>query len=270
MSTLIQFERYVHAHLDWKPAEDWLGRQPYLLAERRRRLIGALACPPDPPHTAWLRLFAAADEVARGDMWNLLWPPAVNELRAQGVRVAAAICLDPWVGDLCQAAGFTETHGVVVLARPKGPAPAGDSAEHHSPGVTMRPARREDWAAIARTDLAAFAAPWQMSAEVVQDAIGHADWLTVAEVEGQVVGYQLATPGQGGAHLARLAVQPAWQGQGIGAALVRNLLDYAHRRNYREVTVNTQDTNAASLSVYQRLGFRQTGIRYPVYQLTVT
>jgi ribosomal protein S18 acetylase RimI-like enzyme len=266
VATLMQFERYVHAHLDWKPAEDWLGRQPYLLAERRRRLIGALACPPDPPGTAWLRLFAVVDETPHGDIWNLLWPPAANELRAQGVKQAAAICLDPWVGDLCEAAGFTETHGVVVLSRQRGPLPP---APARAAPVTVRPARREDWDAIAATDLAAFAPPWQMSREVIREAIALADWLTVAEAEGEVVGYQLATPSQPGAHLARLAVQPSWQGQGIGAALVRDLLEYANRRNYREVTVNTQDTNAASLNVYQRLGFRLTSTRYPVYQLAL-
>jgi ribosomal protein S18 acetylase RimI-like enzyme len=233
-----------------------------LLAERRRRLIGALACPPDPPHTAWLRLFAVVDEAARGDLWNLLWPRAATDLRALGAKIAAAICLDPWVGDLCQAAGFQETHGVVVLARPRGPLPPASPAP-----VQVRPALAADFPAIAAADLAAFTPPWQMSAAVVDEAIARADLLTVAEAGGQVVGYQLSTPSQPGAHLARLAVQPGWQGQGIGRALVRHLLDYANHRNYREVTVNTQDTNAASLNVYQQLGFRLTGTRYPVFQL---
>jgi ribosomal-protein-alanine N-acetyltransferase len=261
---LMRHERHVHAHLDWKPVEDWLGAQPYLLAERRRRLIGALACPPDPPHTAWLRLFAAVNEIPRGDVWNLLWPRAVNDLRALGVRQAAAICLDAWVGDLCAAAGFAETHAVVVLSRPRGPLPPAPAAP-----VPVRAAKPADRAAIAAADLAAFAPPWQMSPAVVEEAIARADFISVAEADGQVVGFQLTTPSASGAHLARLAVQPAWQGQGIGAALVHHLLNYANLRNYREVTVNTQDSNAASLAVYRRLGFQPTGIRYPVFQLNL-
>jgi peptide alpha-N-acetyltransferase len=70
-----------------------------------------------------------------------------------------------------------------------------------------------------------------------------------------------------GAHLARLAVQPEWQGQGVGAALVAEMIEACRRQGARELTVNTQDTNAASLAVYQRLGYRRNGMCYPVYQL---
>jgi ribosomal-protein-alanine N-acetyltransferase len=135
--------------------------------------------------------------------------------------------------------------------------------------AAIRAARPSDYEAVTATDIAAFEPPWQMSAAVLYDAILRADLISVAEVEGQIVGYQLTTPSQFGAHLARLAVLPGWQGHGIGGGLVRHLVEYANQRGYREVTVNTQDTNAASLAVYRRLGFRRTGTRYPVYQLNL-
>jgi ribosomal-protein-alanine N-acetyltransferase len=261
---LIRFETHVHAHLDWKPPEDWLGTQPYLLAERGRRVVGALACPPDPPHTAWLRLFASVDDTVRADVWDLLWPRARAALASAGVRLAAALSLDEWVGALCQAAGFQETHGVVVLSRPRG-----SLREAKPAAVAIRAARPSDYEAVTATDIAAFEPPWQMSAAVLHDAILRADLISVAEAEGQIVGYQLTTPSQFGAHLARLAVLPDWQGHGIGGGLVRHLVEFANQRGYRELTVNTQDTNAASLAVYRRLGFRLTGTRYPVYQLNL-
>ncbi|MCC6188674.1 MAG: GNAT family N-acetyltransferase [Anaerolineales bacterium] len=261
---LVRFETYVHAHLDWKPPEDWLGTQPYWLAECGRRVIGALACPPDPPDTAWLRLFAAVDDVPRGDVWQLLWPKVQIALVNAGVRLAAALSLDAWLGELCQAAGFVEAHGVVVLGRPRGALRGGLTSP-----VAIRAAGPADFGAVAAADLAAFAPPWQMSAAVLADAIHRADVITVAEAGSQIIGYQLTTPTQFGAHLARLAVLPAWQGHGIGTALVQHLVDYANRRGYRELTVNTQDSNAASLALYQRLGFTLTGARYPVYQLSL-
>jgi ribosomal protein S18 acetylase RimI-like enzyme len=153
---------------------------------------------------------------------------------------------------------------VVVLSRQRGPTGHGKPIP-----ATIRVAQPSDYDAVAATDFAAFVAPWQMSASVIRDAIRRADYLTVAEAEGEIVGYQLTTPSQQGAHLARLAVRPAWQGQGIGAALVRDLIDYANRRNYRELTVNTQDNNAGSLSVYERLGFIRSRIAYPVYLLAI-
>jgi ribosomal protein S18 acetylase RimI-like enzyme len=132
--------------------------------------------------------------------------------------------------------------------------------------VNVRPAGRADHPAIIAADLGAFQSPWQMSPELIELAMARADLLTVAEVDGQMVGYQLTTPSHQGAHLARLAVLPAWQGRGIGGALVSHLVDHYMRRGAREVTVNTQDSNAASLALYRRFGFTLTQTRFPVYQ----
>ena len=267
LMALQRYEPHVHAHLDWKPAEDWLGAQPYLVAERSRRIVGALACPPDPPDTAWLRLFATVGDANPTAVWDLMWPAACASLVERGVKIAAALGMEDWFGPLCLRAGFALTHSVIVLARHRAPLdpPLGIPSE-----IRVREARRADYDNVAETDLAAFTPPWQMSAELMSQAIPLADLITVAEVDGQIVGYQLTTPSHMGAHLARLAVLPAWQGHGIGKALVYHLIEHYNRRGIRELTVNTQDTNAASLSVYRGLGFVNTGAKYPVYQFGLT
>ena len=268
-NALLALQRYepnVHSHLDWKPAEDWLGSQPYLVAERGKRVIGALACPPDPPDTAWLRLFAAVGDSNSTAVWDLMWPAARAALAERGVKLAAALGMEEWFGPLCLRAGFVLTHSVIVLARQRAPL---DPAMNLPPDVQVREAQRSDYAAVAATDLAAFTPPWQMSAELMSQAIPLADLITVAEVDHQIVGYQLTTPSQMGAHLARLAVLPGWQGHGIGKVLVRHLIEHYNRRGIRELTVNTQDTNSASLNVYRSLGFRDTGAKFPVYQYSL-
>jgi len=54
------------------------------------------------------------------------------------------------------------------------------------------------------------------------------------------------------------------QKRSIGYWLVRDLLErFSHQELYR-VTVNTQDNNIASLALYQKLGFWQTGERFQV------
>jgi ribosomal-protein-alanine N-acetyltransferase len=85
-----------------------------------------------------------------------------------------------------------------------------------------------------------------------------------------VIGYQLSTRNSLGVHLARLAVRPAVQGKGVGYALVADLIQQVRRRGISHLTVNTQSDNATSLALYQRMGFRETGERYPVYQLHVS
>jgi ribosomal protein S18 acetylase RimI-like enzyme len=260
--TLMRFDERVHVHLDWKPVEDWLGNQPFLVAERGRRVLGSLACPPDPPDTAWLRLFTQADEVPAAEMWGLLWGRAETMLRERGVGMMAALTMDRWMERLVTDAGFEETHGVVVLSRLRASVPA----VQPPPGLRIRQAEAADQPAIIATDTAAFASPWQMSGELLAWAIERADYLTVAERNGAIVGYQLSTPSHQGAHLARLAVLPDHQGQGVGALLLWELLDHYQRRGAHEITVNTQDTNKASLALYRRMGFVLTGQRFPVFQ----
>lgn len=264
LQTLARYEERVHAHLDWKPVEDWLGRQPFVVAERGSRLVGALACPPDLPDTAWIRFFGVVEGLAPETVWALLWPLARAGLTEHGLRQAAALSLEAWTAPLYESAGFRPTHAVVVLSRPAGTArpPAGPAVD-----AALRPAERSDLGAIAAADLAAFQPPWQLSAEMVQLAMAQAEYASVAERDGQVIGYQLATPGRNGVHLARLAVWPEWQGRGVGRALVDDLIAFCDRRGGREITVNTQHNNAASLAVYRRLGFQLTSTRFPVYQL---
>jgi ribosomal-protein-alanine N-acetyltransferase len=268
IQALTRHERRVHLHLDWQPVEDWLGAQPFIVAERGTRVVGALACPPDLPEVAWVRLIALADGVDASRTWEALWALAREGLaRLPGMSVAG-LSLEGWTEPLYQAAGFERTHDVVVLRRSL---EAPRSTNGHEPPVmvraaTVRAAEPRDYNAIIETDAAAFASPWRLSPAMLQAAMKQADHLSVVVSEGRVVGYQLTTASQGTAHLARLAVIPEAQGQGIGAALVAETVEHYRRRGGREITVNTQHNNATSLAVYRRLGFEFTGARLPVYQ----
>lgn len=265
IQTLARYEVYTHAHLDWKPVEDWLGRQPFWVVERGQRVVGALACPPDLPDTAWLRLFVAAEGVAVQTVWDLLWPPACEALAAQHLQMVAALSLEQWSEPLYQSAGFTWTHDVVVLSRAFGPPPAAPAPA----GLTVRAATPADEAGLARADRLAFKAPWQLSDEMIHLALRQAEYVSVAAAGAEIIGYQLSTPSRTGAHLARLAVRPEWQGRGVGRALLADLIQRVQRSPGRELSVNTQHNNLASLAVYQRMGFQLTGARFPVYQLSL-
>jgi ribosomal protein S18 acetylase RimI-like enzyme len=91
---------------------------------------------------------------------------------------------------------------------------------------------------------------------------------SVVELDHQLIGYQISTSGPMGGHLARLAVLPAFQGKGIGSALVHEVLEKFEQVGAMRVTVNTQRDNLSSLSVYEKAGFRPTTEIYPVFQYT--
>jgi ribosomal protein S18 acetylase RimI-like enzyme len=100
-------------------------------------------------------------------------------------------------------------------------------------------------------------------------ALAQAQVASVAVVDGRLAGYQISTASALGAHLARLAVGPEAQGEGVGRALVIDALHAHVQRGFAKVTVNTQTDNAPALQLYGGLGFLRTEQQYPIYQMEV-
>ncbi len=266
IADLIFFETHVHRHLDWRTPLDWLGSSPYWVFEERRQLTAALACPPDPDAIAWIRLFAFASHLSGRSVWSPLWDAARHQLADCGGATAAAITTQRWFDQILIDEGF-QLNGHIVLLEWKD----GSIDNQRLPaGVNIRVMTYGDLPRVAEVDAAAFELLWQNSPAALSKAYEQASYASVAEDSSGIIGYQLSTGGSFGAHLARLAVLPELQGRGLGSALVRELMVHMKRAGGSRVTVNTQANNAASLALYDRLGFRRTGEQYPVYVMHVS
>ncbi len=266
IADLIFFESHVHRHLDWRTPLDWLGSSPYWVFEEGQQITGALACPPDPDSIAWIRLFAYASHLS-GDMaWAPLWEAARRQLGERGGATVAAIATQRWFDQILADDHFDLTEHIVLLEWVAGQ----DEQGHSMPKVEIREMTRHDLPRVVDVDAAAFEPLWRNSLAALSKAYDQSSYSSVAVDPTGIIGYQISSGGSFGAHLARLAVLPRAQGQGVGAALVRELIAHMQRGGGSKVTVNTQAENAASLALYSRLGFRRTGEKYPVYTLQVS
>jgi len=242
---------------------DWIGHRPYLLADSGGNLRAALVCPPDPPETAWIRLFAVSSQWSVEEAWDMLWPIAKQQLHEFDNPLVAAIPLQAWFRNLLDLHHFKPVYEIVALLwEPRNPLSPPFNQE-----VKIRSMRHEDLPAVTKVDSAAFGPLWRNSLEALELAFWQSWIATVAEMDNILVGYQISTALPVGAHLARLAVQPDCQNCGIGYALLWNLIEQFHSRGITHVTVNTQADNLASLALYEKVGFGRTGETYPVYQL---
>jgi len=83
--------------------------------------------------------------------------------------------------------------------------------------------------------------------------------LFVAEADGAVVGFALASPLDGGMHLDELDVLPSHGRRGIGLALVAAVVDCTTDRQLPHVTLSTLRSIPWNAPWYERLGFHVLG-----------
>lgn len=262
---------FVHIQLDWRTVESWLSHPDFRVwvlheAGTVRSALGAAT----QRHangggdTAWLRLIVAVPHVSNvARLLDPLWPHLRDELKQRGIKEVGILLLHPWPEPMIERWGFKRLHAVVTLRR------VGWQAPEISPpqGVTIRPVRAEDMPRIAALDGRAFLPLWHYPQATLEAASTQAAQFMIAERDGQMLGYQLSTIYQNSGHLARLATDPAAQGQGIGALMVRDMIQRFARQAVHRVTVNTQSDNLVSQRLYQRMGFSPMDEGAPVWAI---
>jgi ribosomal protein S18 acetylase RimI-like enzyme len=253
---------YIHRHLDWRDTLEWLGRSPFWLWEDGQQLLGALACPPEPPEAAWVRLFAVSMRASPDRAWRMLFEPALEEIRGLPVRPQiVSLGLREWYVDLLKRNGFVHYQDIVVFMYDGIP----PDRFKLSSSIQIRPMVSSDLEKVAEIDHLAFEPIWQLSLDDLRFAKSKSIYCTVAEKNGEIIGYTMSSNSGMYAHLSRLAVHPQAQRQHLGYSLVQELLKhFLHEQNFWGVTLNTQHNNISSLGLYHNLGFRETGERFPV------
>ncbi|MGI6741674.1 MAG: GNAT family N-acetyltransferase [Brevefilum sp.] len=252
----------LHRHLDWFGVLDWLGSQPFLIEKIDDRILAILCAVNENPTFSWIRAFGIRKSLPTKKHWTNLMTVAKSELLQSGLSQLGALGLNPWFEDLLTDSGFYKDLDILSLAW-DGELPSEKKSKHP---VTIRQMQKDDLSAIKQIDELAFSAPWQNSKEALIKAFKQPGVSTVATIDNAPVGYQISTTMTIYGHLARLAVIPELQHQGIGYVLVDDLLKRLSHQGLWRITVNTQSDNLPSLNLYQRFGFKPTGEKIAVYQ----
>ncbi len=260
ISNLIFFEAHVHRHLEWNEPLEWLGHPHFWALEENGDLLAALACPLDPPGMAWVRFFAHAHKINMEDAWSALWRIAQSAIAQQGGATVAAIARQTWFNHLLKSNGFHHAQDIVMLEWQRHALPS----NWLQPRADIRSMQAEDLPLVAELDAAAFPPLWRNSMQALTKALEQAQFATVMEDAHGLAGYQISTGNPFGVHLARLAVRPDAQGQGLGLALVCDVIRRLDWRSGARLTVNTSSDNTASLALYRKVGFRYNGEKYPI------
>lgn len=259
LNYFLRYEFFIHQHLDWQPVLDWLGFQPFYLAIYNGEIIACLAAPSEVNEIAWVRLFACSSSYSRAEIWKLLFDRIISSYQGK-VASIAVLGIHQWFVDLLLNHSFMVHQNIIVmewfdqiLSQPKS-----------LPGLIIRPVGIEELSEVALLDAQCFAPIWQLPEHSLKKAYKQAGYTTVAIHEGTIIGYQMSTESYSSAHLARLAVNPEFQGKNIGKVLLFELISHYGTAGIHKITVNTQDDNFSSKALYSHMGFIQTEEKYPV------
>ena len=111
--------------------------------------------------------------------------------------------------------------------------------------------------AILDIDRAAFGHEWMMDEQTFREALHATRRARIfgSYVDGELSGFVIAGITDSYGFIQRLAVHPNFQRRGDASSLVQNSLAWIHSRGCRSTVVNTEVSNAAALSIYERNGF---------------
>lgn len=133
--------------------------------------------------------------------------------------------------------------------------------------LTLRAATRSDAAIIAlmSRDLVEAGLGWHYRPGVVSTLIGDPETAAVVACDGRLVaGFAILALADERAHLVLLAVRPSARRRGIGARMLRWLLESAAVAGTASVHVELREANAAAVALYRSAGFTEA-FRLPGY-----
>ena len=129
----------------------------------------------------------------------------------------------------------------------------------------IRSALSADVGQIGPIEQVVFSDPW--SERDLNDCIRSGVPFLVAEHDGTVIGYVIAHHALDEAEILNLGVDPGRQRQGIGRALVVEMLEHLRQLGVALVFLEVRQSNSVAHRLYGGLGFTEVGRRRGYYRL---
>ena len=128
--------------------------------------------------------------------------------------------------------------------------------------------RAEHLDRVAAIEQEVFSDPWPRSAFASEVMDQRISCPVVVLEKGDVVGYLVAWFVADEVHLGNIAVASSCQKRGIGQRMLDYLVDLAHERKARFVTLEVRESNVTAQRLYTRNGYRPVAIRKRYYRDT--
>jgi len=134
-----------------------------------------------------------------------------------------------------------------------------------SASLKLQPVSMAELDRVMEIERQVFTAPWSREsyAELIPQPVIS---MWVLKNDTDVLGYMLYQLWDGEMELHTIAVDPVFQGQGLGRLLMQKLHAEAHSRGVQKIYLQVRVSNQSALRLYERFGFVKVGLRKRYYQ----
>lgn len=130
-----------------------------------------------------------------------------------------------------------------------------------------RPLTAADLRAVAAVDASATPWCWSLAQFAQSHSAGHlchvCEWQQAETV--RVLGFAIVQRVLDEASLLNIAVDPGWQGQGLGRRLLMEVMDICRAEGVKRMLLEVRASNLRAQQLYESLGFSQDGRRRGYY-----
>ncbi len=118
---------------------------------------------------------------------------------------------------------------------------------------------------VAKLESKVFTSAW--SEKMLLDTLSLNTSLFLVAVDGDVLGYVGSVCAGDEVSITNVAVFPEHRHQGVGEALVRELIKRAREKNLSKIFLEVRVSNSPAIALYEKIGFEIKGSRKNFYTL---
>ena len=126
--------------------------------------------------------------------------------------------------------------------------------------------QKEHLSGVEKIERRCFSVPWSLAMLEGELYNPFAVYFTAVE-GGAVAGYAGMHAVLDVGYITNIAVAPEDRRRGVARALLERLIEYGRKHGLAELTLEVRQSNAAALSLYEKMGFIRVGMRRNYYTL---
>ena len=127
----------------------------------------------------------------------------------------------------------------------------------------IRPASFDDISSIVEIENKTNQMPWSKAQFLSSMEVGH--YSVVMHKDCDILGFAIYSPIIPESHLLNIAIDPAYQGKGLGDKLLQQIILQNRTIGVKTISLEVRVSNLPAISLYEKRGFRKDAIRPDYY-----